>query len=325
VQASDFAAIYAQVIRHTPMVPAPSLGPGVCLKLESLQRTGSFKLRGALLRVAALGPAARAAGVVTASAGNHGQGVALAGQRLGIRTCVVVPQSAPAVKRSAILALGAEVIEWPGGYDDAEAEGKRLASARGAVFVSAFDDDLVMHGNGGLLAEEILADRADVKQIVVPVGGGGMIAGMARSLAGRGVAVIGAQPAANCAMAESLRDGRAYTTYHGLKTLAEGCEGAVAERTFEVCRAHAVPMVLVDEPAIRAAVAAMYRIGIVVEPSAAVAVAALRTGVVQPVAAGATVVVVSGQNIDPELLDEILREHGVIGPGAVAGAAFTGA
>jgi threonine dehydratase len=299
------------LVRHTPCVAAPALGERVWLKLESLQRTASFKLRGAALRLDALTAEERARGVVAASAGNHGQGVALAGGHLGVRTAVVVPTAAPAVKKRAMAAYGAEVIERGGGYDEAEAAARAIAAERGAVFVSPFDDPWVIRGNGGTLAEEILADRPDVALVVCPVGGGGLIGGLATVLAPRGVRVVGVQPAANCAMAESLRDGRAYTTYAGQPTLAEGCEGAVAEATYRLCREHGVTVALVDEAAIRRALAFAYRqLGQICEATAAVAIAGVREGVVASPARGATVVVVSGGNVEPALVDEVLREHG---------------
>jgi threonine dehydratase len=305
------ASAFESLVRRTPLVPAPALGADVWLKLESLQRTGSFKLRGACLAVDALGAEARARGVVAASAGNHGQGMALAGRHAGVRVTVVVPRTAPAVKKRAMAALGAEVVEAGDGYDAAEAAARALAAERGAVFVSPFDDEQVIRGNGGTLAEEILAERPDARRVVCPVGGGGLCGGLAQALAPRGVAVVGVQPAVNCAMAESLADGRARTVYEGGHTLAEGCDGAVAERTFRLCRDGGVRVALVDERAIRRALAFAYRrLGVVCEATSAVAIAGLVEGAVAAGAGvGATVVVVTGGNIEPDLLDEVLGEY----------------
>jgi threonine dehydratase len=294
------------LVRHTPLVAFPGRD-GVRAKLEQLQRTGSFKLRGAMLRLQALGADERRRGVVAASAGNHGLGVAAAARALGIRACVVVPATSPEVKRRGIAALGAEVIEGGAGYDDAEVTARRRAAERDAVFVSPYDDPWVQRGNGGTLAEELLADAPDVTQVVCPVGGGGLVGGLAEVLAPRGVAVVGVQPAANCAMYESLADGRARVTYAGRPTLAEGCEGAIAESTFALARRHGVRVVLVSEEAILRAMAFAYRRGgWIVEPSAAVAIAGVLEGVVPP--SPRTVVVVSGGNADPDLLDRGLRE-----------------
>ena len=145
--------------------------------------------------------------------------------------------------------------------------------------------------------------------MICPVGGGGLIGGMAAVLAPRGVELVGVQPAQNCAMRRSLDLGRALLAYAGQPTLAEGCDGAVCERTFELCRNHGVAVALVEEAAIRRALAFAYRaLGAALEPSAAVAVAGLLEGVVKPAAGGPTVVVLSGGNVEPDLLDRVLRE-----------------
>ncbi len=188
---------FAALVRRTPLVPAPALGPDVWLKLECLQRTGSFKLRGASLRMDALSDDERARGVVTASAGNHGQGVALAGTHLGIATEVFVPVTTPLVKKRAILALGAKVVESGDGYDAAELAARAHAARSGAVFVSAFDDAHVIRGNGGTLGDEILAQLVSVACVVAPVGGGGLIGGLATALVPTGVRVGGGQANAN--------------------------------------------------------------------------------------------------------------------------------
>jgi threonine dehydratase len=295
------------MILHTKNNLLPVQGhDGVRDKIEQLQRTGSFKIRGATLRLESLGDAERRRGVVTASAGNHGLGVATAGKALGVRVEVVVPATSPEVKRRGIAALGATVVDGGAGYDEAEAFARRLAVERGAVFVSAFDDPWVQRGNGGTLAEEILADAPDVTQVVCPVGGGGLVAGLAEVLAPRGVAVFGVQPAANCAMHDSLAEGRARLVYDGRPTLAEGCEGAVAQSTFDACRRHGVRVGLVSEEAILRAMAfAFRRCGWIVEPSAAVAIAGLLEGALPP--SPRTVIVVSGGNASPDLVDQALE------------------
>jgi threonine dehydratase len=295
---------YRSLVRRTPLVPLPDV-PGVSLKLESLQRGGSFKIRGACLRLDAMTEDERRRGVVAASAGNHGLGVAAAARALGIRAHIIVPATSPDVKRRGIAALGADVEVGGADYQAAEDEARRRAQASGAVFVSPFDDPTIMRGNGGLLAEEILEQAPDTQRIVCPVGGGGLIAGIAAAVA---IEVMGAQPRVNCAMHESLRLGRALTRYDGGATLAEGCEGAVAESTYAICAARHLAMGLVGEDDIAAAVARAYRLGFVVEPSAAVALAAVfaeRT----PVAG--TVIVVTGGNIDPDLLDGCLAGSAV--------------
>ncbi|HWM85164.1 MAG TPA: pyridoxal-phosphate dependent enzyme [Kofleriaceae bacterium] len=297
------------MIRKTPLVrPGGRLGASVALKLENLQRTGSFKLRGATSAVAALAPDVRAAGLVAASAGGHGAGMALACARAGVRCTVVVGASSPAVKRAAIAAAGAELIVAGADYDEAEAAARRLARERGAHFVSPFDDDDVIAGNGGTLADELLEQAPDMARVVAPVGGGGLIAGLARKLAPRGVSVVGVQPETNCAMFQSLARGGPVLDYRGGPTVADALAGdAVCQLTYDICARHVESIALVADADIRRAVAFLYReVGTVAEPSGAASVAAMLAGAVAPADSGTTVLVISGGNIEPDLLDEIL-------------------
>jgi len=311
-----------RLLRVTPLVPAPQLGrrtgADVWLKLENLQRTGSFKLRGAAARLAALAGEAAAGGapkrVIAASAGNHGLGVALAAQTFGIDATVLVSAQTPEVKRAGIAALGAKVEVAGATYDEAEAVARaRAAADADLVFVSAFDDDHVIAGNGGLLAREILAQLPDVQAIVVPVGGGGLAGGIGVEVVPRGIKLLGASPEANCAMRRSLDDGRAYTTYDGGPTLAEGLEGAVSERTFQMARDYFPDIALVSELAIRQAIVYAYRtLGVVCEASAAPALAALLDDA-SAIRGRRTVVLISGGNIEPALLDQLLTGATTVG------------
>ncbi|HJZ87398.1 MAG TPA: pyridoxal-phosphate dependent enzyme [Polyangia bacterium] len=304
--ALDLLAARAAIERHcrrTPLVAAPALGNGVWLKLECLQRTGSFKLRGACAALASTS----AREVVTASAGNHGLGIALAARALARRATVFVPETTPAVKRDGIAALGTEVRVAGTGYDHAEAAARAWAAERSLPFVSPYDDEAVIFGNGGTTGEEILSQRPEVAQVVTPIGGGGLAAGLLGALAGRGVVLAGVQPAQNCAMAESLRLGRALTRYTGGPTLCEGLEGAVGERTYRALAAAGVEITLVDDAAVRRAIGFAYReIGLVLEPSAAIGLAALREGLLEP--RSPCVVIATGANIEPDLLDQVLRQ-----------------
>jgi len=315
VTGGEVADRVRRLTRVTPLVPAPALGrrtgADVWLKLENLQRTGSFKLRGAAARVAAL---ARGAGgaeakprVIAASAGNHGLGVALAARAFAVDATVLVSAQTPEVKRAGIAALGARVEVGGATYDEAEAVARQRAAADpGLVFVSAFDDDHVIAGNGGLLAREILAQLPDVQAIVVPVGGGGLAGGIGVEAVPRGIKLLGASPEANCAMKRSLDEGRAYTTYAGGPTLAEGLEGAVSERTFAMARDYFPDIALVSELQIREAIVYAYRtLGIMCEASAAPALAALLDDA-SLIRGRRTVVVISGGNIEPDLLDQLL-------------------
>ena len=314
VTGGDVGERVRRLTRVTPLIPAPALGrrtgADVWLKLENLQRTGSFKLRGAAARIAALALGAAAGErkrVVAASAGNHGLGVALAARAFDVDATVLVSAQTPEVKRAGIAALGARVEVAGATYDEAEAEARRRTAADPtSVFVSAFDDDHVIAGNGGLLAREILAQLPDVQAIVVPVGGGGLAGGIGVEVVPRGIKILGASPAVNCAMRRSLDEGRAYTTYEGGPTLAEGLEGAVSERTFAMARDYFPDIALATEVQIREAIVYAYRtLGIVCEASAAPALAVLLDDA-SAVRGRRTVVVVSGGNIEPDLLDQLL-------------------
>lgn len=288
--------------RRTPLLFSPPLG--CWLKLESLQVTGSFKPRGASVKLARLSPSARARGVIASSAGNHGLGVALAARALGVRAKVFVPRTAAEVKRRGIADLGAEVVLHGERYVEAEQRARQQAEAEGAVFVSPFDDEDIIEGSSWLGAE-LLEQQATLERVLVPVGGGGLIAGVARALAPRSIEVVGVQPRLNCAMYESFRLGQAQTAYVGGVTQCEALEGACAESTFEIARSHGCKVVLVDEDEVLAAMAFAYRtLGLIVEASAAVVLAAARAG---RVAGGAaTALVVTGSNVDPAALDHAL-------------------
>jgi len=291
-----------ELTRRTPVIEGPS---GVLVKAEGLQRTGSFKARGAVAKLATLGPDR---GVVTASAGNHGLGVAYAARALGLRATVVVSEMAPDVKRRGIEALGARLLVHGSGYDEAEARARELAGD--AVFVSGFDDEHVMLGNGGTTALELSEQVGGLGPgdlVVIPVGGGGLASGIGAVLAGSGARLVGVEPRANRAMHASFEAGAALTSYpEGGPTLAEGLEGAVAERTYEVCREALEGVVLVEEDRIRAAIARAYReLGLILEPSAAVSLAAVWDGLTAA-DGGRFVCIGTGSNVDPDLLDACL-------------------
>ncbi|HEX6261731.1 MAG TPA: pyridoxal-phosphate dependent enzyme, partial [Actinomycetota bacterium] len=258
--------------RQTPVVRAP----GMLVKAEGLQRTGSYKARGAIAKLATI-PAGGE--VVTASAGNHGLGVAYASAALGHRATVVVSEAAPEVKRRGIEGLGARLVVHGAGYDDAEAYARSLAEGEAALFVGYADDHVIV-GNGGTIAQELLEQVEGLGEgdaVVIPVGGGGLASGIGAALAGSGVGLVGVEPETNRAMSISFDEGAARTSYpEGASTLAEGLEGAVAENTYELCRESLDEIVLVGEEEIRRAIARAYtEMGLVLEASAAVAPAAV--------------------------------------------------
>lgn len=310
----------AEVVRRhakrTPLVSAHALlGPGALFKLETEQETGSFKLRGALAALAALDEARRARGVITASAGNHGYGLAHAGAILGVRVTVFVSSAAPAVKREGIAAAGAaiEVVDARG-YDDVELLAREAAARSGLAFVSPFDDPHVAAGNGGTIGLEVLDERPDVRTIVAPVGGGGLVAGLAAARDHRRaeVALIGVQSDACPAMVESFAAGRALERFAAREpTLAEGLEGGVSASTYALARAGLSRMESVPERAIAEAMRVAHReLGVTIEGSAAVGLAWGLAHRDDPSLALPLVVVLTGKNVDPSTLARVTAPAG---------------
>ena len=311
----DQAALALEgLARHTPIEESPALqealGVPVTLKLECLQVTGSFKLRGAVFALSRLGPEARAGGVVACSAGNHGKALAWAGHRLGVPVRVWVPRTADESKVRGMLRHGAEVqVADTNSYDEAEALARADATTLGRPFVSAFEDEAVMAGNGGTLGREILADVPGVANVLLPVGGGGMAAGMALAFehAGAPVRMIACQHDGSPAFALSLERGRAVTRLPGIETMAGGLEGGMGATNFELLKGRVREAVRCTEDEILQAVA--WTLGehhLLVEPSAAVTVAACRSGRL-PRLDGPTVVVLSGRNLGVTGLRRILQ------------------
>jgi threonine dehydratase len=303
------AATLRGVARRTPLEHSPALsaiaGAEVHLKLESHQRTGSFKFRGAYSALASLPPEVRARGPVTASAGNHGLGVALSARLLGARATVFVPAAAPEAKKRRIRAYGAELREVAGGYDDAQGAAEAYAAGTGAPFVHAFSDPAVVAGQG-TVGLEIALELPSVRTVVVPVGGGGLAGGIgivARALGG--VRVAGVQSERTAAMHASLRAGRPVSVAYG-ETLCEGLSGDVDERSVALALRVVDSMALVTEEAVARAMRALHaEEGLVAEGSAAVGVAALLEGVLE--LEGPVAVVVTGGNVDAARIAAVLK------------------
>lgn len=296
------AARIASGITHTPLVRCAALsgvaGGDVFLKLENRQRGGSFKIRGALHALLSLSPSERAAGVVAASAGNHGRGVAEAAEGLGIEATVFVPSSAPQVKRDGIAAHGATVDASAPSYDAAEVAAREFARRTGATFVGPCTGRALLAG-AGTVALEILQDLPNLRTVVVCVGGGGLVAGMAGYLRGTAPAVriLGAQSVRTNAMALALASGRP-TDIPDLPTLADGLAGLVDAEMLAQGQAALDAIVTVEEEEIAEAIRFLHREhGLVVEGSGAVGVAALLTRRIVP-QAFPVAVTVSGANID---------------------------
>jgi len=291
-------------IRPTPLDRSDNLsrflGRPVALKPEHLQRTGSFKIRGATNLISRL---AAGTEVVAASAGNHAQGVALAAARAGLAATIFMPTSAALPKVEATRNYGAMIHLGGDTVDDAITAGRAYAAARpDARFVPPFDDPLVIAGQG-TVGLELAAEAPDAEVVVVPVGGGGLISGVATALAATTphVRVVGVQAEGAACMSASLAAGRP-VTLPGVSTMADGIaiKGPSA-LTFELVQAHVDEVVTVDEDEIsRAVVLLLERAKAVVEPAGAVSVAALMAGKIG--GSGLAVALLSGGNVDPFLL-----------------------
>lgn len=295
------------VALRTPLLPAPWAPGELLLKPESLQPIGAFKLRGAYNMVAALPPEVRARGVVTHSSGNHAQAVAYAARAFGVPAVVVMPQAAAPVKVAATRALGAEVLLVANA--ERESAAFAVAAERGLTVVPPYDDPFVVAGQG-TVGLEICEDAPDVRTVLVPVSGGGLLSGVAVAVAALcpGARVVGVEPELAGDAAESFRRGErmVWSPERTFRTLADGLRTtSVGVLPWEHIQALVADVVTVTEAEIRAAMRVLAtRARLVVEPSGAVAVAAYLGRGRPP--AGRTVAVLSGGNVDPALLAEVL-------------------
>ena len=317
VSAADIRAAVATgagVIRETPVLSSRTLaertGVTVALKAENLQRTGSFKLRGALAKLAALGDDCEA-GVVTGSAGNHAQAVAYAARTRGVRCEVFMPQAASIGKLEAATALGAEVRLVGDTVDDALAAARERAQSGGLAFIHPFDDPDVVAGQG-TLGLELLAQVPDISRVIVPVGGGGLLSGVAIAVKSQlpHVKVIGVQVDTCAPFPASLAAGEPIAVQSAL-TIADGIAVKRPGRlTLALIGRWVDEILLVPEDDVAEAMMfALERAKLVVEGAGAVGIAALLGGRVAPESPGTTVVVLSGGNVDSGLLEQIARRH----------------
>lgn len=299
----------ATAARRTPLERSAVLseiaGCDVLLKLECWQPTRSFKIRGAANAVASLSPQKLARGVVTASAGNHGQAVASAARAANARATIFVPRSAPRVKQERIRRLGAELRVEGESYDDAESRALAFAASGDRPFVHAFSDDAVIAGQG-TVALELLEQCPGMREVIVPVGGGGLISGIGSVLKAvrPDVRVIGVQSTETRAMHAALAAGRVVEVPVP-PTLADGLAGRTDDATFQRVRGVIDDLLLVTEDEIADAIRALFEEdGITAEGSAAVGPALLRAGRVS--VSGPAVVIVTGGNIDGDRLGACL-------------------
>lgn len=300
------------IIRPTNIIHSPALSKtanaNIYLKPENLQVTGSFKVRGSAFKISQLTEEEKKHGVIACSAGNHAQGVALAAARNGINSVICLPDGAPISKVEATKSYGAEVCMVSGVYDDAYKEALRLRDEKGYTFIHPFDDEYVIAGQG-TIGLEILEEFPDVQAIVVPVGGGGLISGVAYTVKSLrpDIKVFGVQAAGAPSMVTSLERGE-IECLKSVRTIADGI--AVKEpgvHTFEYCQKYVDKIVTVSDDEVSAAILAMIESQkLTAEGAGAVSVAAAMFGKL-PIDGLNTVCLVSGGNIDVTILSRVIN------------------
>jgi threonine dehydratase len=306
--------VVAEVAQVTPIEESrflsERLGVHVLLKCENLQRTGAYKIRGAFNRISKLTDEERARGVVAASAGNHAQGVALAATSLGIHSTIFMPNGVALPKFLATRDYGAEIVLRGGTFSESLAASLEFVEKSGAVFIPPYDNADVIAGQG-TVGLEIMDQVPDVETVIVPIGGGGLISGVASAMKqraaieGRTIKVIGVQSANAAAYPPSVKAGEP-TTIETKPTIADGIAVArPGDLNFEIIKDAVDEIVTVsDDDIARALIVLVERAKLVVEPAGAVAVAAILAEKIDAV--GTTVVLLSGGNIDPMVLERVI-------------------
>lgn len=305
------------VVRPTNLVAAPGLSKdcNVYLKPENLQITGSFKVRGSAFKISQLSAEEKAKGVIACSAGNHAQGVALAATKNGIKSLICLPSSAPISKVEATKGYGAEVCLVKGVYDDAYKKALELKEEHGYTFIHPFDDEDVIAGQG-TIGLEILEELDNLDAVVVPIGGGGLISGVAFAIKSLrpNVKVYGVQAAGAPSMYNSVKDGKPQTL-NGVSTFADGIAvKAPGENTFHYCSEYVDEIVTVNEDEISTAILTMMeQQKTIAEGAGAVSVAAVLANKL-PLKGKNVVCIVSGGNIDVTILSRVI-ERGLLNSG----------
>lgn len=305
-------SLLREIVVRTPLVQC-NLGDGrqIFIKPENLQPVGSFKLRGAYNKIASLTQEERRRGVVSHSSGNHAQGVAFAARAQGVPATIVMPSNAPVVKLEATRAMGAEIVMVGPASEDRIRKAEELEKERGLVPVPPYNDPKIIAGQG-TIGLEILDDLADVEVVLVPVGGGGLISGIATAIkeSRPQTKIIGVEPEFAADARESLRTGKIQFTLaeNALKTLADGLRSqSVGPINFEHIRKYVDAIISVREHEIKEAMRQLLFAGrILAEPSGAVTTAAAMFHADEIPASPKTVAVVSGGNIEPQLFTDIL-------------------
>ena len=301
------------VAMHTPLIEVPDEPAPLWVKAESLQPIGSFKLRGAYNKIAQLSVPERARGVITYSSGNHAQGVAYAARAVGARAVIVMPSNAPQVKVRATQALGAEVVTVGPSSAERKQKALELAEQFGYIVIPPFDDRDIIAGQGSC-GLEIIADRPEVDLILAPVGGGGLLSGVAAAvkLTRPSVRVVGVEPELVSDAARSLKAGQvvSITTEQSELTAADGLRTlSVGALNFAHIQAYVDDIVTVTEGEIREAMRRiLFGARLVAEPSGAVATAAALFHREQLPPTRQTVAIISGGNVEPAILRSVLDE-----------------
>lgn len=304
------SVVLKNVIRPTPLTRAAAIAPEceLYLKPENLQNTGSFKLRGSGYKIAMLSDEEKARGVIACSAGNHAQGVALAASKYGISSLICLPDSAPISKIEATKGYGAQVCLVEGVYDDAYRKALELRDEFGYTFVHPFDDDNVIAGQG-TIGLEITQDMDDLDAVIVPIGGGGLIAGVAYTIKtiNPKIKVYGVQAAGAPSMYNSARDGHIQTLDH-VSTIADGIAvKRPGDNTFQLVNQYVDDIALVTEDEIASAILSlMEKQKMIAEGAGAVSVAAAMFNKF-PIAGKKIVSLVSGGNIDVTILSRVIE------------------
>jgi threonine dehydratase len=285
----------------------------IFIKPENLQPIGSFKLRGAYNKISSLTPDERKRGVVAHSSGNHAQGVAFAARALGVKATIVMPSSAPKVKLDATRALGAEVVLVGPASEDRIKKAEELERERGLIAVPPYDDEKIIAGTG-TIGLEILEDMADVELVLAPVGGGGLISGVATAIkeSNPKAKIIGVEPEFAADAQASLRSGKiqSISGESAMRTAADGLRSqSIGEINFEHIKKYVDDIITVTEEEIRQAMRRLLFSGrMLAEPSGAVTTAAAMFHADQLPASNKTVVVLTGGNIEPQLFSDMLQQ-----------------
>lgn len=302
--------VLQEALRPTDLVAAPNVSSActVYLKPECLQVTGSFKVRGAYYKISQLSDEEKARGVIACSAGNHAQGVALAAKKNGIKSVICLPDEAPISKVEATRSYGAEIHLVPGVYDDAYNEALRLRDASGYTFIHPFNDEDVIAGQG-TIGLEIIRDMPDLDAVVVPVGGGGLISGVAFAIKSLNpsVKVYGVQATGAPSMAQSLHEHR-MITLPSVSTIADGIAvKQPGDLTYELCCQYVDRIVTVTDDEISAAILSLIeRQKMIAEGAGAVSVAAVMFDKIPELKGKKVCCLVSGGNIDVTILSRVI-------------------